>query len=188
MGVFIDYLNDITGSQQQAHGSDGRVNVSARTDSRSYYNSRDNQEAYSLVWADATSADGDQILYWQNTDATGKHLVIDSVGVNSDEVAEFQLLFATGTATGGASATPTCLNQAAPRVAAATARTAVTSALATITEGVIIDHVGVGAAGHEEMRLDDRVRLGQNGAIVLKMLVSPTTPAKTWGVVFGYYE
>lgn len=188
MGVFIDYLSDITGSQQQAHGSDGRVNVSARTDSRAYYNSRDQQEAYSLVWADATSADTDLVLYWQNTDATGKHLVITTVGVNSDEVCEFQILEVTGTATGGAVATPSCLNRAAPRVAAATARTAVSAPVTGVTEGIIIDHVGVDAAGHEEMHLGDQLRLGQNGAMVVKMLVSPTTPAKTWGAVYGYYE
>ncbi len=182
------YTNDVTLNEQVVQGSDGRLNVSSRSDGRSYYISRFQQESYSLVWADASSADGDYIAYWKNDNAQGKHLIIESVGVNADETAQFQMLQVTGTAAGGASGTPACQNRAAPRVAAATARTAVTDAITGLTDGVILDHVGVQAYGHQEMRTKDRVRLGEGQAVGIKMLVAPGTPAQTWGVVFGYYE
>ena len=34
----IDFKNDATRAQEEAEGSDGRLNVSGRTDSRGYYN------------------------------------------------------------------------------------------------------------------------------------------------------
>ncbi len=184
----LNYTNDVTLNEQVVQGSDGRLNVSSRTDGCSYYISRDKQESYSLVWADASSADDDIVAYWKNTNAQGKHLIIESVGVNADETAQFQMLQVTGTAAGGATATPACQNRAAPRVAAATARTAVTDPITGLTDGVILDHVGVQAYGHQEMRTRDRIRLGEGQAIAIKMLVAPGTPAATWGVIFAYYE
>ena len=188
MAQKIQYTNDVNLSEQMVQGSDGRFNVSSRSDDRSYYNSRDKQEAYSMIWLDASTASGDVILYWKNTDTTGKHFVVDSIGLNSQYRADFQLLQVTGTAAGGTSSTPTCLNLAAPRVAQATARTADSSAVTGLTEGVCIDFVSVTAGGHEEMRLHDRLRVGQDGAIAIKCILADTSPSRTWGVVFGYYE
>ena len=46
----------------------------------------------------------------------------------------------------------------------------------------------VGIDGHEELRLDDRVRLGQNDAIALEVdAVTSGTPL-VFGVLFGYFE
>jgi len=187
MGV-ITYTHDVNGSIQQAQGSDNRLNVSSRGDSRSYYNSRDNQEAYSLVWEDASSEDGDIVLYWKNTDSQGRHLVIDSAGMNSAETADFQLLIVSGTAAGGTTAVPVCLNRAAPRVAPSTSLTAVTAPITGLNEDLIVDHAGCVAGGHEEFRLDDRLRIGEGGALAIKMNSTPATPTRTWGVVFGYFE
>lgn len=184
----IQYTNDENLSEQFVQGSDGRLNVSARSDSRSYYNSRDEQQTYSLVWADASTATGDHVLYWKNTDTTGKHLVISDIGMNSQYRADFQLLVVTGSATGGTAATPACLNRAAPKVANATALTAVTAPVTNLTTDVIIDHVSVDVGGHDEFHLEDRLRIGQGGAIAIKCLLIDTSPGLTWGVVYGYYE
>ena len=96
MGIGISFANDITNAQEVAQGSDGRLNVSSRSDSRGYYNSRDESEAYSLVWADASTATADYVLYWKNTNANGKHLVISAVGMNAQYRADFQLEVVTG--------------------------------------------------------------------------------------------
>ena len=188
MGIGIDYVSDSTGSNETAKGSDGRLNVSSRADSRSYYNSRDQSLAFSLTWQDASTADGDYVLYWQNTDTTGKTLVIDSVGLNSQYAADFELWTVTGTGGGGAAATPVCLNRSRTKSAQANAFTAVTSTVTIGAEENRIDIVTVPARGHEEFRLDDRLRIGQDGAIAIKCDLTDTSPGRTHGVVFGYYE
>jgi len=182
----ISFTHDVTGNLQQAKGSDSRLNVSSRSDSRSYYNSRDQQEAYSLVWEDADSATGDYILYWKNTDTQGRALVIDSVGLNSSALAQFKLATVTGTAS-GVTVLPSCLNRSAPRVASASCVEAAGTAITGLTEEVVIDHAGVAAGGHEEFRLDDRLRIGQGGAIAIECHFTATT-AKTYGIIYGYYE
>jgi len=184
----IQYTHDITSSEQFVQGSSGRLNVSSRGDSRSYYNSRDDQLAFSLVWSDASTATSDFIVYWKNTDTTGKHLVIDSAGINSQYRADFQLHAVTGTAAGGSVATPACLNRAAPKVAQATCRSAVSSAITGLSSVVIIDHATVPAGGHEEFRLDDRLRIGQDQALAIQCVLTDTSPGLTHGVIFGFYE
>ena len=183
--IFV--ASDVTGAEEQVGGSNNRMNVSSRADSRSYYNSRDRQSAYSLVWSDITTEAGDFVAYWKNTDTTGKHLVIDACGLNSTLAADFQLVEVTGTAAGGTETTPTCLNRAAPRVAQATAWTAASGPITGLAAGVIIDHAGVTITGHDEFRLDDRLRIGQDGAVAIRCLNSTGT-GRSWGVIFGYYE
>lgn len=182
----IQYTNIVNSSEQVVQGSDGRLNVSSRTDSRGYYNSRDEREAFSLVWDDASSDAGDMVLYWKNTNANGKHLVISGIGLNSELACSFKLHAVTGVASGGAVGIPACLNRAEPKVAAAIARTADTTPIINLTSVVEIDHASVVADGHEEFRLDDRFRLGQDGAMAIEFEQGLT--ARTWGVVFGYYE
>lgn len=182
----IQYTSDSTGSLEKAQGSDNRFNVSSRSDGRAYYNSRENSRTFSLVWDDASSAAGDMILYWKNTDTTGKHLVIASIGLNSELACSFKLHLVTGTAASGSTTTPFCLNQSAPKTAAATAMEAAGTAITGLTSTAVIDHVACGADGHEEFRLNDRLRLGQDQAIAIEFEQGVT--ARTWGVMFGFYE
>jgi len=188
-GQRIGYQSDKSkGQDGTVMGSDGRFNTSSRSDSRSYYNSRDESETFSLVWADASTATSDYVLYWQNTDTTGRELVIDAVGLNSQYAADFQLQLVTGTGGGGSTATPFCLNQAKPKVAQANCFTAVSSAVTVGAIGGIVDDVTVSARGHEEFRLKDRLRLGQNQAIAIQCILTDTSPGRTRGVVYGFYE
>ena len=44
--------NDVTGAIEEVQGSDGRLNVSSRSDTRSFYSSRDDEQAYVLYIED----------------------------------------------------------------------------------------------------------------------------------------
>lgn len=182
----LQYTSDNTGSVEKAQGSDNRLNVSSRQDSRSYYNSRDQSQTFTLLWDDASSAAGDFVAYWKNTDTTGKVLVIDAVGVNSlANAASFKLHRVTGTAT-GAAVTPFCSNQAVAKDANAVGVEAAGTAISGLTSAGVFDHVLCPADGHEEMRLDDRVRVGQGQAVAIEF--EQGTTSRTIGVIWGYYE
>ena len=181
----LQYTSDLTGSIEKAQGSDNRLNVSSRGDSRSYYNSRDESQAFSLVWDDASSAAGDMIIYWKNTNLSGKVLVLDSAGLNSEQAASFKLHIVTGTAT-GTTVVPLCLNQASPKTAAAIAVEAAGTAITGLTSAGVVDHASVTTDGHEEFRLDDRLRIGQDQAVAIEY--EQGTTGRTWGVIFGFYE
>ena len=187
MAQETQFTSDKTGGLEKMRGSDGRANVSSRQDSRGYYNSRDESEAFSLTWDDASSAAGDFIVYWKNT-STDKDLVISSVGLNADTNVLYEMNFVSGTAA-GTTATPTNLNAKSDNDAPATAfNTAVVTGLTKVAE---IDHAYVLAGGHEELRLGDRVRLGQNDAIAIKIEVSfggVGSAIHSSGVIFGFYE
>lgn len=184
--AFIDYFDDVLGFLSQVSGNQGRLNSSSRNSSRSYYVSRDNSEAYSLIWADASSEAGDFIAYWKNDSGVEKHLVFEAVGLNSSLAATFSIHQVTGTAAGGAVATPFCLNRVAPKVAQATCRTAVTTPITGLTSVGEFDHANVVATGHEELRLLDRVRIPPGGAVAVSHEVGSV--AVTKGVLFAYYE
>ncbi len=183
----IGYADDITGNQGFVQGSDGRLNTSSRSDSRAYYNSRDVGRTFSLVWNNTNSSSGKHVVYWKNTSTT-RDLVISSIGFNSDINANFELNFVTGTAA-GTSATPTNLNQSSGKTAAAVAFH--NADVTGLTVSAEIDHAYVVAGGHEELRLGDRVRLGQDDAIAVRIETSfgaVGAPIHTAGVIFGYYE
>ena len=186
MPLRIDYSSDRNGGTEEVSGSDKRMNVSARVDSRIYYNSRDEQQAFVLPWDDASSEAGDEVLYWKNDNVLGKHLIITAINVNSEFAASFKLHAVSGTAAGGAAAIPACLNRASPKAAAATARTAVTGALSGLTSIVELGHISVGADGSGKMDVLDAIRLGQDGAISIEFEQGATS--RTWGTVIGYYE
>ena len=184
----IGYTNDQSLNEQVTQGSDGRLNVSARADGRRYYNSRDKRESYSLKWEDASTESGDFVIYWKNTDTNGRHLVVSDVGLNSILGADFELCVVTGDATGGASATPVCLNRAAPLEAQATARTAVSDPILNITASVCIDHESVPARGHNTFELQDTLRIPQGGAVAIRCVAVDSGPGRTFGVMYGFYE
>jgi len=181
----IRYKNDKNRSFEEAEGSDGRLNVSSRADSRAYYNSRDEGQTFSLLWDDADAAAGDLVCVWKNLRTDGKHLVISSIGINASLVSTVSVVFVSGTAAGGSVLTPTNLNATSPNDAPdGSARG--NSALSGLTELAEIDHAAVGANGHEELRIDDRVRLGQNNSIAIKYETGSN--GRCYGIIFGYYE
>lgn len=182
----------MTGADEEPKGSDGRLNVSSRSDSRGYYNSRDKGLCFSVVFNMTLCADDEFFAYWRNA-SPDKTLVISAIGVNAGEACNIKLHFVTGTAASGTELTPVNLNKASSKsapddsvVMAMEGNT--TTPISGLTTAGTIDYLGITAAnGHEEFRLGDRVRLGQNDAIALEGEdIATTTPI--WGVMFGYYE
>jgi hypothetical protein len=192
MSVKIRQTSDKTGAEEEVQGSDNRQNVSARADSRGYYNSRDEGMAFSVVYNMSLADTGEMLVYWSNA-SPDKTLVISAVGVNAFEPVDIKLHFVTGTAASGTVLVPVNLNKASAKAAPTDAAVSCmegngTTPIANLTSAGVIDYIGISAAqGHVQLRLDDRVRLGQNDAIALEVEAA-STPGAIYGVIFGYYE
>ena len=186
---FLSYFSDVTKALQQVAGSDGRLNVSSRTDGRAYYISRDEGQAYAMTYEHSAAANGQYSFYLQNTSTTGKTLVISSVGVNTDNIARVKFHFVTGTAGDGVARVPANLNHDSQFEATVNALHdgGGTTISGLTVEGIPIDDIRLGANVHEELRLSDRIRLGQNSAVALELDTGTSTPL-VHGVVFFYFE
>lgn len=184
----IEFKNDRTRALEETEGSDGRLNVSSRSDSRGYYNSRDVQQSYSMTFNHPSAADDQYSFYLKNT-SVDKTLVISSIGVNSTNIARLKFWSVTGTATDGIARVPHNLNEASPNDAAAVALHdgGGTTIGGLSTEGIEVDDIQLIANGHQELRLFDRKRLGQNDAVALEVDLATSTPT-VFGVIFFYYE
>lgn len=182
----IEYQNDTNGSFQETKGSDGRLNVSARADQRAYYNSRDEGRTFTLIFEHTNAVAGEFSAYWKNTSLT-RTLVISSIGINTNENSRIKLHLVTGTATGGSTIAPVNLNPRIGHSAEATAlQGASGDAVAGITSAGVLDLAAVLSGSHEELRLSDRVRLGEGDAIAIEY--DTGTTGDFYGVIFGFYE
>ena len=188
MSSEIKFQSDKTGNDERARGSDNRLNTSARADSRAYYNSRDEGQCYSAAFDFQSATAGEFALYLKNDSSIGKDLVIDSIGINSAESSRMKLHFVSGVAAGGTDLTPTNLNGSSSNGATATAMEGGSAAtgITGLTSDALIDFAYVESGGHEELRLKDRLRLGQNDAIALEY--DEGTSGDVSGVVFFYFE
>ena len=188
MSQEIQYTSDRTGGLEKMQGSDGRANVSSRSDSRGAYNSRDEGQTYSMPFDFQSAAAGEYGAYIKNTSSTGKTLVISYIGVNSVEASRIKLWFVTGTAAGGTPVIPTNLNKTSGNAATATAMEGGTAAtgITGLSEDGLISPINVPAADSGGGFMDDRVRLGQNDAIALEYDTGTTGDFS--GVIFGYFE
>lgn len=190
----LTHESDITGALEKVKGSDNRQNVSSRQASRRSYNSRDQSETYSLVFDDANATAGDYVVYLQNKKTDGKTLVVSSIGVNCEAASSsFKLSVVTGTAGGGTEATPSNMNQAdkakSATVNALTTADSSVTPMSGLTEDKLIDHAGIsGVYGHEEFRLDDTLRIGQDQAIAIELEYAAAADVRAFGVIFFYFE
>jgi len=174
---------DKSGNEGRVRGSDNRLDTSARTAGRGYYNSRDDAQTYSIVFDAQSAAAGDFVFYFKNTSTTGKIWIIDGVGLNSVENSRMKMHIVSGTAAGGTTLTPLNLNRSSGNAATATA---MEGAITGLTSTGLVDFAYVAAAGHEEFRLEDRLRLGQNDAIAIEY--DEGTTGDVSGVMFGFFE
>ena len=188
MSIGIEYKNDRTRAKEDMEGSDGRANVSSRSDPRTYYISRDKSQSFTLNWDDASTESGDYVAYWQNTDVTGKHLIIEGIEFGSQYGSDWQLQIVTGTGGGGTAATPVCLNRAKPLAASSNCFTAVSTTVTIGAVDVIIAHPTVGARSGQYFELKDQLRIGQDQAIALQCMLTDTSPGLTQGTIYGFYE
>lgn len=184
--AWIDFNNDITGAHEQVRGNSGRLNVSSRTDSRDYYNSRDEGQCYAMTFSHAGAVAGEYSVYLKNT-STDKTLVISSIEINSVEASQIKLWEVTGTATGPAEVTPKNLNLTSSNDATVQALVDDGTAISGLaTDGNEIELVFVGANGHENVEMKDRLRLGQNDAIALEY--DAGTTGLFAGTIFFFLE
>lgn len=186
----IEYKNDVTRATEEMEGSDGRANVSARTDERAYYNSRDRGQCYAFPWLFNAANNTEYAAYLKNTSAT-LTIVVSSIGLNAEVAMRFRLDAVTGTAGGSGvtTITPGNCNLSSSNAADASAIEATSAAtgITGLTQVTTLDFAWVVATGHEEFRLGDRVRLGQNDAVAVQVL-ERASEGDCGGIVFFYFE
>jgi len=195
MAIEFEYQDDSNSGIGRVKGSDNRLNASSRSDSRGYYNARDAGQAYSVAFEMTTPIAGEYFAYWQNNHPDGLQLVISGIGVNAVQAARIKLHVVTGTAATGSGVTaitPLNMNRSSPNTAASSGVTTAVqgdtgaTGIGTLTSAGLVDFLYVVATGHEEFRLDDRLRLGIGDAIALEY--DKGTTGDVAGVIFGYYE
>lgn len=188
--------SDVSGSIEPIKGSDNRFNVSARSDSRRYYNSRDKKLSFSLVFEMTDPIATEYVAYWRNASPT-LTLVISAVGINAEEDStgvRVELDYVTGTAAGGTEIIPLNLNRAdgggaAPDDAVVMAMEGggASTGITGLTADGEIDRISVHAGAHQEFRLGDTLRLGLNDAIAVHVS-EITSTGDVYGVMYGFYE
>jgi len=142
-----------------------RLDVSARSASREYYESRDQGQVYSVISVDATAVANEETIYLQNT-STVKDMIIEDVIISTDTDSLWRVKFVTGTAAGSSALTPVNLNKASSNAADAVARG--NGAITGLTDDGDILLARVGANSHDELTFREALRLGQNDAIAVE--------------------
>lgn len=189
MAIEIQYEDDVTGYLARVRGSDGRWNSSARSDSRGYYNSRDEEQTYSFSFNHTASVAGQYSFYFQNTSTTGMAFVLSHIGLNSDLGANVKLWRVSGTAGDGVAFTPAQANLSSSNTATAIAlEDGGGTTISGLTPITLQDYVKIPIEGHAEMRTDDRVRLSQNEAIALEVDAVTSGAPHVFGTMFGFFE
>ena len=183
----IEYKNDQTRALEESEGSDGRLNVDARSGSLPYHVSKHKGQAYAFVYEHLAGADAEYSFYLQNT-STSKTMVIESVDINASALCSVKMEVVTGTAAGAGDVIPRNVNLASANDAVGVFKQDTGGAITGLTDsGSAIDYIQVGAGGHEELKLNERLRLGQNDAVALEIHSTATT-SDVFGVIFFHYE
>ena len=183
----IEYKNDATRALEEAEGSNGRMNVDARSGGIPYHNSKHQGQAYAFVYEHLAGASLEKCFYIQNT-STNKTLVVESITLNATALTRFHLDVVVGTAAGAGDVVPRNVNLASANDAVGVFKQDTGGAITgTTVSGEPIDYIQCSAGGHVEMELNERLRLGQNDAISLEIHSTATT-SDAFGVVFFHYE
>lgn len=178
----IQYPNDVTGSIQITHGSDGRLNVSARSDERIFYNSRDEGQTYVWTSFDAAAAVGEYSIYLQNT-STSKNLIIKEISVSPGVAMTFKVATVTGVAAGSAI---TGYNMNRNSGNAAQANAFGDAAVTNLSESQVIRTIMSPALETVEHDFHDALILGQNDAIAVECDVN--AGGLVYVQILGYFE
>ena len=145
--------------------SDQRLDVSSRSNSRSFYVSRDLGLAFNAIY-NFTAAANDIVAYVKNTSST-KNLFITAVEFHAVEAVKWKVFSCTGTAAAGETVTPSNLNLSSGKIAEATAMAGDT----TITGLTSVAQIGTQrsvATGSVEMNFQDALLLGPEDAIYVE--------------------
>ena len=95
-----------------------RGNVSAKTRDRTFYASRDDEQAFNALMPSFSATAGDYVFYIKNT-SSSKNLFLNSLEFHSVEAVRWRVWQVTGTAAGGTVITPSNLNLGSGRTAEA---------------------------------------------------------------------
>lgn len=144
-----------------------RGNVSSKNADRSYYVSRDDGQAYNIVYDGMTVASGDYTAYLKNTSTT-RNMFVATVEFHSVEACKWKIWSVTGTAASGETVTPTNLNLASGRTAEAIAMSGNTPITGLTTVAQLGSHRSQ-ALGDSEMDFQGALLLGPGDAIVVEM-------------------
>jgi len=178
----IQYPNDVTGSIQIVHGSDGRLNVSSRSDERIFYISRDDGQAYIWNSFDAAAAVGEYTMYVQNT-STSKNLIIKETTVSPGVAMTLKISTVTGTAA-GTPITGYNLNRNSGNDASANAFG--DAAVTGLTEAQVVQVIMIPALETGHVDFHDAFILGQNDAVAIECDVN--AGGLVYLQIIGYFE
>lgn len=161
----LKYQNDETNNTQTVQGSDGRLNVSARVDSRIFYVSRDQEQAYVLRIEDDDAAANDLVAYLRN-DSKDKLLYITDIHFNAENASTWKLAFGDATTATGTTVTPVNLNRSSSNDADVTALG--NAAVGGVTASTFFSSARIGADDLVEYDTKDALILGQNDNLVVE--------------------
>jgi hypothetical protein len=163
--------------------SDNRLDTSSRSNSRSFYISRDEGSCFSLSSHDATAAAGTYIAYFKNNSPT-KNFYVDFIEVGGVETALWKVWSVTGTAAGGSAITPSNLNLTSGNVADATARG--NDSITGLTTVSQLGTLRTSANSDGLIEYNDTLILGTNDAIAVEYDTGTTGVAEVF--IRGYFE
>lgn len=168
----IQYLTS-KGAFEETHGSDTRLNTSSRSNSRSFYISRDDGQAYVLHIKDADAADGDLIAYLRNNSTT-KKLYIQDIHISSPVACKFIVSYGNSTTATGTSVTPTNLNKSSSNDADVTAFG--NAAVGGVSASTDIASLRISGSSTGEVDFKEGLILGQNDNIVIESDLITSSP------------
>ncbi len=161
-----------------------RLDVSSRSASRQYYESRDAEGVYSANITDPGALTTEDIIWLKNT-SVSQDVVIDQIFIGSLAVSEWVLKFVTdATPATGTVVTPVNLNKASSKAATVSCRGGAGGVANLVDDGLIsILRVGVGITSSFDF--GEAIRLGQDDAIALELT---TTAADAEITIFFHFD
>ena len=158
-----------------------RLNVSAKTNPRIFYSSRDEGKAFNCISIESSAGAGDRLLYLKNTSTTD-NLYVKHIEFHSANAAVWAVWEVTGTAT-GSTVLPSNLNLGSPNVAEALAFG--DGNVAGLTTVKRVGTHRTSADGEGEMNYDNALLIPPSAAIMVEY-VSGTLGAAEVDCFFHY--
>lgn len=160
-----------------------RLNVSAKSNPRTFYISRDDGRSYSLNSVVTSAVAGNIVAYLKNTSST-RNLYVKQIHGSSLNAAMFKAWIVTGTSS-GTTITPTNLNLGSGLAAEATA--AGDAVVTNLTLGNLVETTRVSASSHDAMELEDALILTPDTAIGVEYDTGTSGPCEI-NITFHYEE
>ncbi len=165
MGI---HLEDGKGRGLMASVSESnRLNVSAKSNPRMFYISRDDQQAFSVVALDTSATAGDLVFHLKNT-SSSKNMIMHTFAASSANSALLKLWVVTGTAASGTDLTPTNLNLTSGLTAEADSMSGDAAAITGLATGSLIVAGRILANSFVPLDLNDALILGPGDQIAIE--------------------